>query len=407
MSGFAVIYLDYDGLENNVFESQVLAFCRALRARDIPLLYVGYNLPRARGPKIEARKAAIAGRLDARILWHWKFPYLGSLNLFIHALRLLPIAGMAFPGKTLVFHCRSPLSGRIGLFLRTLLFFRKAKVITDYRGVHAEHYETYPEIMNPKWSPMLARLKIRSYHAQRRACCRRSDHALAVSEALRNWYDLRPCEIIRCNYDRENFNLEPAPAAPPLFPGRGPGDLVLLYSGGLQEYQCIAETLAVAAHWAKRGGRLVFLTQDRETAIRRLAQAGIPESSCYVGSAAPASLRGYFLQADFAFILRHDNIVNRVASPVKIGEYLGCGVPLLYTACTGDIPGIAAARRIGIEMDLSRLGDPAYLDAVYDRMRAFKAEVPRAEVAGIAREYFSLEDGVERLIGVYRKVAGT
>jgi hypothetical protein len=58
-------------------------------------------------------------------------------------------------------------------------------------------------------------------------------------------------------------------------------------------------------------------------------------------------------------------------------------------------------------MDLSRLGDPAYLDAVYDRMRAFKAEVPRAEVAGIAREYFSLEDGVERLIGVYRKVAGT
>ena len=35
-------------------------------------------------------------------------------------------------------------------------------------------------------------------------------------------------------------------------------------------------------------------------------------------------------------LIVHDIIVNNVASPVKIGEYLACGLPVLLTRGIGD-----------------------------------------------------------------------
>jgi hypothetical protein len=403
---YAVIYLDYDGLENNVFESQVLAFCKSIAKRGILIQYIGFNLPRKSSPNAEKKKAKAAAQMPGRINWRFKPPYLGSANLFLNAVALLPFMLSRFRGRTVVFHCRSQLSGRIALFLKAMMIGCKCKVITDYRGVHAEHFETYPEINTPIWSPWLQQRKIRSYHEQNRICTRDSDYKLAVSTALQRHYGLTPCTIIRCNYDQANFNLEPSPQTPRFFPDRAAGELVLLYSGGLQEYQCISETVKVFRQWTARfGAKLIFLTQDKKTAAALLSQSGAPAGNYHVDSGSPENLRGYFHQADFAFILRHDNIVNRVASPVKIGEYLGCGVPLLFTGCTGDLAEIGATRPIGIDMDLARIGDAAYLDGIYARMVEFKTRVAREQVARIAEDYFSLEDGVDKLIDIYRTLA--
>ncbi len=44
----------------------------------------------------------------------------------------------------------------------------------------------------------------------------------------------------------------------------------------------------------------------------------------------------YLSAADIAFIWRDKSIVNKVASPVKVSEYLGCGLPIIHNG-TVDI----------------------------------------------------------------------
>lgn len=45
-------------------------------------------------------------------------------------------------------------------------------------------------------------------------------------------------------------------------------------------------------------------------------------------------VRGFLNASDIGVLLRHDHIMNRVASPGKIGEYVACGLTLLTTRAT-------------------------------------------------------------------------
>jgi glycosyltransferase involved in cell wall biosynthesis len=49
--------------------------------------------------------------------------------------------------------------------------------------------------------------------------------------------------------------------------------------------------------------------------------------------------------------MRHDTIVNNVASPVKVGEYLACGLPVVLTRGIGDYSDTLPAAGIGMLLD--------------------------------------------------------
>jgi hypothetical protein len=50
----------------------------------------------------------------------------------------------------------------------------------------------------------------------------------------------------------------------------------------------------------------------------------------------------------YCFLLRENNIVNKVASPTKYGEYLRCGVKLIMTEGIGDFSGLTKSKYFGI-----------------------------------------------------------
>jgi glycosyltransferase involved in cell wall biosynthesis len=49
--------------------------------------------------------------------------------------------------------------------------------------------------------------------------------------------------------------------------------------------------------------------------------------------------------------MRHDNTVNNVASPVKVGEYLACGLPVILTRGIGDYSDMLPAAGVGMLLD--------------------------------------------------------
>jgi hypothetical protein len=55
---------------------------------------------------------------------------------------------------------------------------------------------------------------------------------------------------------------------------------------------------------------------------------------------------------DLALLLRRSSIINLVASPVKIGEYLSLGLPMIWQKGSISISESAVEHALGIEIDI-------------------------------------------------------
>ncbi len=111
--------------------------------------------------------------------------------------------------------------------------------------------------------------------------------------------------------------------------------LVFVYSGSLYSWQCIDETIelfSVIIHSGEPTARLLILTSDDHAVIDRSRErTGLDNRTVLVHSVSYRDVPLWLCGADIGIALRHDTVVNRVASPTKVGEYLACGLPMITT----------------------------------------------------------------------------
>ena len=112
---------------------------------------------------------------------------------------------------------------------------------------------------------------------------------------------------------------------------------IFTYVGSLTKWQSFEETAALYKKIEETfDGHSMFkiLTWDREKAEKIISGLDIQNFSVdYVENRdLPAALA----DVKYGFILRKDNIVNRVATPTKISSYLSCGVIPIYSECLQD-----------------------------------------------------------------------
>lgn len=139
--------------------------------------------------------------------------------------------------------------------------------------------------------------------------------------------------------------------------GFGAGDVVYVYSGGTQEYQCIEQTLHLFSRIEKQdpNARLLILSGDRE-GLKVLIDRYFPDakSSIAVHSLKSTEVYRHLVCADMALLLRKDEILNIVSCPTKFGEYLMAGLPVITTAYAGHAPDVVEAHDVGIIIDMEK-----------------------------------------------------
>ncbi len=111
-------------------------------------------------------------------------------------------------------------------------------------------------------------------------------------------------------------------------------DLVI-YAGGVQAWQQLEKMLAfVQAHPELR---FVFLSRDGDVIRSHYREQYGVDFPGEVFAVPPIELGKWYEKASFGLILRADSVVNRVASPTKMMEYLKWGViPILDFGEIGD-----------------------------------------------------------------------
>ncbi|MGQ0554711.1 MAG: glycosyltransferase [Nitrospiraceae bacterium] len=185
-----------------------------------------------------------------------------------------------------------------------------------------------------------------------------ADRLATVSENLKQYLghkiDRHDVTVIPSCFNENSFYFDPA-ARKEIRDALNldASSILLCYSGGTSAWQRIVDIISLLKEVCSADARYkaLFLTTSQDEVTRRLKKAQFPSDQAFVRGCSHQEVPRYLSAADLGFIMRHDTPVNNVASPVKIGEYLACGLPVILTRGIGDYSDMLPAAGVGMLLD--------------------------------------------------------
>jgi glycosyltransferase involved in cell wall biosynthesis len=171
--------------------------------------------------------------------------------------------------------------------------------------------------------------------------------------------------------------------------------IVLVYSGSTVKWQLPEETVAFFKGIKKMFPEafLLFLTNNVSCARKYFDRM---DRRDYLLTSAPhRDVPAYLNAADIGILLRERNLVNRVAAPIKFGEYLCCGLPIIISRGVGDTEEIIK------EHEMGKLVDSDGLKMDKNDLIQLMDGVERKRIAKIGKELFSVESYKAKIVSYW------
>lgn len=157
---------------------------------------------------------------------------------------------------------------------------------------------------------------------------------------------------------------------------------VFTYVGSLDLWQCFDKTVTLYKQIEERVSNTFFkvLTFNVDEAKRILKEKGIRNYS--VSCVPKDQVKQELLDATYGFILREDNMVNRVATPTKFSSYLAAGVIPIFSNCLLDFNQASNAYKYVLS-----------IPQLYDVQHIIDFVNKDIELAKVKKEFSSLLNG--------------
>lgn len=182
-------------------------------------------------------------------------------------------------------------------------------------------------------------------------------------------------------------------------------EIICVYSGGAQRYQCIGDTCKIVLKLKKIivGLKWLVLTNDKEKFLRELQRAGVsaPNDTIFL-SVSREEVSMYLAAADVAFLLRKNHVVNTVSCPTKFGEYLAAGLPVVTTSFAGHAPNYI--KQFGVGCIVKENVEEVDAQLLANQFKHFQDERIRANCIDVARRHLAWSEISKRVIEMYREM---
>jgi glycosyltransferase involved in cell wall biosynthesis len=342
-----------------------------------------------------ASKEYIAG-LGNTIKWKYlmyrnrpRFPAT-CLNVILGTLAVFSIARK---GKIDIVHARGLIPALIAFIPAKLL---NVKLFFDTRGLMAEKY-VGGELLSKngllykmmRWGENMLLEKCDFFTVETYR------HAEIINKTSGHLSD--KMDVIPCCVDMEKFDYVQSNNSSNLFK--------LVYLGKSETWYLISEMLDLFKVMCADmpNALFVFLTQNDPDLFFEAARAkGINDSQISVTKPERGEISGLLEEAD-AGIFFINSYKRYNSSPVKFGEYLACGLPVVVNSGIGDCDEIVINERIGVVLhEFSKEGYKRALDELKNLLS--EGEVLRKRCRDAAARYFSLEMGAGKYGNIYKRM---
>jgi glycosyltransferase involved in cell wall biosynthesis len=396
-----VLYVSYDGALEPLGAAQVLPYIEGLAARSLTIDLISFEKP----PDIadHSRRESLVERLRTagvgwRMLRYHGRPRLPATALDIVAgAREIARAARSHDGQTLV-HARGYVAALMGLMARRIC---DAKLLFDTRSFMIDE-----RVDCGMWSNRS--MLVRAARAVERRLLSTADAVTVVSRAgAQSLPSPAACaaagrlRVIPPCVDLSRFRTVANPEAAKRTLDLSPGPVVV-HSGALSTWYLADYTFRVGVEFARKSaGTFLVLTRELELAkaldTRHNARAVIRYADY-------DTMPRWLAACDAGLAIVRPGAAKRGSMPVKLGEYLACGLAAAATATVGDVALHLSGSTVGLAFD----PDAEAPQDIAARLLEAAANPRRASIArSLAERLYALELGIREYADLYEDLGSS
>jgi len=402
-----VLYISYNGMLDPLGQSQVIPYLKELSRAGVRFTLLSFEGAKAYTPKGRERCEQLRAELaKSAIDWHFlryhKRPSLPATSYDV-------LAGIRYAGRLVrnkkieMVHARSHIPAMIALWLKRRFGL---KMIFDVRGLMAEEY-----VDADHWKK--GSVPYRLIKMMESRALQASDGVVTLTEkiwpALKNWKGLRGRDVIHevvpCCTDLQRFHFSQSDRERV----RAELDLqdrfMLVYSGSIGGWYLTDKTadffVALLKHEPQ--GHFLWLTGGSKSLIEKLmSDRAVNSNQFTVLNVAPAEVASYLSASDVGIAFYKPTFSRLGTSPVKVSEYLACGLPVIVNAGVGDSDAFVESQAVGAVVKDFNEGE--YKQTLTTIGNLLAGDV-RDRARAVAENFFDVRRlGLDRYARLYEKI---
>jgi glycosyltransferase involved in cell wall biosynthesis len=399
-----ILYISYDGMTDPLGQSQVLPYLAGLASKGYKITLLSCEKKENWHHKSTIQTICSVNHINWQPIMYTRNPPVLST---IKDVKKLNKSAEALHQKISfdLVHCRSYIAALVGQRMKKKF---KVPFIFDMRGFWADE-----RVDGGLWNlkkPLYK--KVYNYFKKKeRQFLVQADSIVSLTYAAQNemeqWgLDIAPVAVIPCCvdtqlFDPENLNSEQVSAL------RRKADLpknklVVGYVGSLGTWYLLEEMLLFFKTWLQQhpDSILFFVTAEPKDFIMQAARKNrIETEKIRIISAKRNEMPYYISMMDFGLFFIKKAFSKKASSPVKQGELMAMGVPVICNSGVGDSDFIVKKYNSGELVET--FDDKGFENAI----SGLKAEMNHpAEIRKGAFDYFDLQKGVDAYASIYESL---
>ena len=401
-----VLYISYDGMTDSLGQSQVIPYLIGLTKKGYSFTLISCE----KKEKFTQHKNKIQAILnDNNIIWqpvsYTKKPPILSTIYDINKIKRLAIQ-LHQKNNFSIVHCRSYIAALVGLELKKKY---NLKFVFDMRGLWADERVDGKlwNLKNPVYKTVYDYFK-----QKEKAFLENADYTISLTYNAKNeilsWENIRnhPIKIavIPCCADLDVFNKNNIQEdKTQVFRNElkiTKDDFVLLYLGSIGTWYLLEEMMEFFSVLKKTipNAKFLFVTKDEHNRILKTAEKFGVQDAIILRGGDREEIPYLIFISNFSVFFILPSYSKKASSPTKQGEIMAMGVPVICNTNVGDTDKIVKDYNSGIL--INDFSASSYQQAI-DKM---KSNFNTQEIIDGAKDYFSLENGVEKYAQVYEIV---
>ncbi len=401
------LFLSYDGMTDPLGQSQVIPYLEGLARAGYRISLISHEKPEV----FAARREVIQRRLDGSGIRWLPLPYTKRPPILstVRDIRAMTRAAEALHAEDPVdlVHARSYIAA---FAARHLQRHHGVPWIFDMRGFYAD--ERVDGGLWPKGHPVYG-LVYRYFKRKEKEFLRHAEAVVSLTHAGKRilagpmfGVPEDKVHVIPCCADLDRFHPSAVKAEDVRAIRRAwkiPEDaFVVMYLGSVGTWYMLPEMLA----WFKGllehqpEALFAFVTGEPEAYLMEAADAaGVPRDKVRVGKAPHEYVPAHLAMADLGIFFIKPVFSKQASSPVKMGEMMGMGLPLVCNSGVGDVDAILQQTGAGLAVDARDASGWAHGYTALERV----LETDEARIRQGARDWYALDAGVGTYVSLYRQ----